>query len=93
MIFFEYFKKYLNKQIKVTLKNDLQLVGILKNVDHFLNMQIDDTVPTASTPGLGESFLCSIRGSSIKFVDLEKNYDLENRITDATYLRFSLDKQ
>lgn len=93
MIFFEYFKKYLNKKVKVTLKNELKLVGILKNVDHFLNMQLVDTMPEVATPGLGKSFLCSVRGSSIKYVDLQKNEDLESRITDATYLRFSLDKK
>lgn len=92
MIFFEYFKKYLNKKVKITLKNDLCLTGILKNVDHFLNMQLQDTIPAIDNPGLGKSFLCSVRGSSVKYVDLERDEDLENRITEATYLRFSLDK-
>ena len=92
MIFSEYFKKYLNRKIKITLKNDLCLVGILKNIDHFLNMQLANTEPVLETHGLGSSFLCSVRGSSVKYVDLEKDKELENRITEATYLRFSLDK-
>ena len=92
MIFFEYFKKYLNKKIKVTLKNDLCLIGFLKNIDHFLNMQLDQTEPKEDTPGLGKSFVCSVRGSSVKYVDLERNEILENRVTEATYLRFGLDK-
>jgi U6 snRNA-associated Sm-like protein LSm2 len=93
MLFFEYFKKYLNKKIKITLKNEMIVSGILKNIDHFLNIQLLDTQFDSPVPALGDSFLCSIRGSSIKYVNLDKNEELEKRITDGTYLRFSIDKK
>lgn len=93
MIFFEYLKTQLNKEVNVSLKNSMVLKGTLMNVDHFLNIQLLRTVPEEETPGLGKMFSCSVRGSSIKYIDLEKDKVLEDRVTDSTYIRFSLDKR
>jgi len=102
MIFLEYFRRHLNKTITVRLKSEIEITGILKNVDHFLNLQIvsaavkpctplRDGVPQRSCP-IQELEVCSIRGSAVKHVDLECNAELERRISDATLLRFGFDK-
>lgn len=92
MLFFEYFRKYVNKKITLYLKNELVITGILKSVDPYLNMQIISPEVSPDCPGLGKISKCSVRGSSIKTVDLEKDIELEARVTDATYLRFGLDR-
>lgn len=92
MIFLEYFKRHLNKTVAVILKNEMKISGILRNVDHFLNLQVKAAKVEHSGPGLQELDLCSIRGSSVKFVELEKDEDLEKRVSAATLLKFSFDK-
>lgn len=89
MIFLEYFKRHLGKATRVILKNEMVITGTLKNVDHFLNLQLRRA--KGEYPGLGKMELCSIRGSSVKYIELERNEELEKRVTDATILKFTLD--
>lgn len=70
----------------------MEVIGLLKNVDHFLNLQLKNAKIKNGILAIQELDLCSIRGSSVKSVELEKNEELEERILDATLLRFSLDK-
>ncbi|ELA42335.1 uncharacterized protein VICG_00735 [Vittaforma corneae ATCC 50505] len=92
MIFLEYFKRHLSKTVTIVLKNEMKITGILNNVDHFLNLQVTAAKIEHDGMGLQKLDLCSIRGSSVKFVELEKNEDLERRVSEATLLRFSFDK-
>lgn len=97
MIFLEYFRRHLNRAITVRLKNEMLVVGVLRNVDHFLNLQMTDAevkyAEGAQACGPLQTLeVCSIRGSSVKYVDLQGDAELERRISDATLLRFSFDK-
>lgn len=92
MLFYEFFRRHLGRPIKITLKNDLALSGTLRSIDPFLNMRIDSIKADDEVHALGSIFVCSIRGSAIKCVDLERTSILDNRLSGATLLKFSLDK-
>ncbi|KAI6761919.1 hypothetical protein HG531_002472 [Fusarium graminearum] len=42
MLFFSFFKTLIDHEVTVELKNDIQLKGILKSVDQYLNIKLDD---------------------------------------------------
>lgn len=92
MLFYEFFKRHLNTPVKITLKNEMVLSGMLKSIDPFLNMKIDNVRVDDGVHGLENISVCSVRGSAIKCVDLEKNPTLDKRLCEATLLKFSLDK-
>lgn len=90
MLFYEYFRKHLNSQVKITLKNDMLFTGTLKSVDVFLNIRIDPKGLPSTNPALKDIEMISFRGSSIKYIDLEANEKLDQRLSQATYLSLAL---
>lgn len=92
MLFYEFFKRHLNTPVKITLKNEMVLSGVLKSIDPFLNMKIDSVKLGNEVHGLGSVSVCSVRGSAIKCVDLDRDPVLDKRLCEATFLKFSLDK-
>lgn len=96
MIFFEYFKTQLNNEVVVNLKNDMSIFGILKNVDPFLNIKIENAIATSNNEfiiidkSISNIQFCSIRGSAIKSVELKKN-GLEDHMVEATRIKCNLD--
>ncbi|KAL4730334.1 U6 snRNA-associated Sm-like protein LSm2 [Fusarium chlamydosporum] len=42
MLFFSFFKTLIDHEVTVELKNDIQLKGVLKSVDQYLNIKLDD---------------------------------------------------
>lgn len=92
MLFYEFFKKHMDQTIRITLKNGLVLSGNLRSIDPFLNMRIDCVEADCKVHALEGMSVCSIRGSAIKCVDLERNPSLDKRLSEATLLKFSLDK-
>ena len=92
MIFYEFLKFHLNKRIDVALKNGMKIAGDLKSVDPFLNIKLSNVGLEPKIVGLKGMDICSVRGSSIKWIDLEKNSLLDAKLSHATLLKFSLDK-
>ena len=41
-MFYSFFKTLVDQEVTVELKNDLSIKGILKSVDQFLNIKLDD---------------------------------------------------
>jgi U6 snRNA-associated Sm-like protein LSm2 len=41
-VFYSFFKTLVDQEVTVELKNDLSIKGILKSVDQFLNIKLDD---------------------------------------------------
>ena len=41
-VFYSFFKTLVDQEVTVELKNDLAIKGILKSVDQFLNIKLDD---------------------------------------------------
>ncbi|KAL4266352.1 snRNP Sm proteins family protein, partial [Pleurotus pulmonarius] len=42
MLIFSVFKTLTDQQVTVELKNDLSITGVLKSVDQFLNIRLDN---------------------------------------------------
>lgn len=42
IVFYSFFKTLVDQEVTVELKNDLAIKGILKSVDQFLNIKLDD---------------------------------------------------
>ena len=42
LVFYSFFKTLVDQEVTVELKNDLAIKGILKSVDQFLNIKLDD---------------------------------------------------
>jgi small nuclear ribonucleoprotein (snRNP)-like protein len=42
VVFYSFFKTLVDQEVTVELKNDLTIKGILKSVDQFLNIKLDD---------------------------------------------------
>lgn len=41
-MFYSFFKTLVDQRVTVELKNDLAITGVLKSVDQFLNIKLDD---------------------------------------------------
>lgn len=41
-LFYSFFKTLVDQRVTVELKNDLAITGVLKSVDQFLNIKLDD---------------------------------------------------
>jgi U6 snRNA-associated Sm-like protein LSm2 len=92
MIFYEFLRTHLGNKIEVSLKNGMNLSGILNSIDPFLNIKLTNTKFEEQNPAIQEMDICSVRGSSIKWMDLQKNPKVDERLSHATILKFSLDK-
>ncbi|ORD94757.1 LSM2 [Enterospora canceri] len=97
MIYFEYFKSQIERQIVVHLKNRMVFRGILRNVDPFLNIKLDsvqiesDNEFISIKNGIKNIKMCSIRGSAIKCIEMDR-IGIEERLTEASRLRYNIDR-
>ncbi|KAI8889250.1 U6 snRNA-associated Sm-like protein LSm2 [Backusella circina FSU 941] len=72
MLFYSFFKTLVDQKVTVELKNDLAITGILKSVDQFLNIKLDDiqVVDEERYPHMISVKNCFIRGSVVRYVQL-----------------------
>ncbi|KAH7269780.1 uncharacterized protein BKA55DRAFT_497115 [Fusarium redolens] len=69
---YSFFKTLIDHEVTVELKNDIQLKGILKSVDQYLNIKLDDiqVVEELKYPHLSSVKNVFIRGSVVRYVHL-----------------------
>ncbi|CAO0796359.1 hypothetical protein V8B55DRAFT_1373974 [Mucor lusitanicus] len=72
MLFYSFFKTLVDQRVTVELKNDLAITGVLKSVDQFLNIKLDDiqVVDEERYPHMASVKNCFIRGSVVRYVQL-----------------------
>ncbi|KAL9067540.1 MAG: hypothetical protein Q9161_006818 [Pseudevernia consocians] len=72
MLFFSFFKTLVDHEVTVELKNDISIKGVLKSVDQFLNIKLDDiqVVEELKYPHLSSVKNVFIRGSVVRYVHL-----------------------
>ncbi|GMM30701.1 Sm-like protein [Martiniozyma asiatica (nom. inval.)] len=72
MLFFSFFKTLVDQEVKVELKNDIQITGTLKSVDQFLNMKLDNvSVDTDRYPHFLAMRNLFLRGSAVRYIHLK----------------------
>ncbi|SCV04017.1 LAMI_0H12772g1_1 [Lachancea mirantina] len=85
MLFFSFFKTLVDQEVTVELKNDIELKGTLKSVDQFLNLKLDNISCSNESryPHLSSVRNIFIRGSTVRYVYLDKNMVDINLLQDA----------
>mmetsp|Transcript_63518 Transcript_63518/g.73867 ORF Transcript_63518/g.73867 Transcript_63518/m.73867 type:complete len:102 (-) Transcript_63518:134-439(-) len=87
MLFYSVFKQLAGKDLtlKVELKNNIEISGILDSVDANLNLQLSSisVADPEKYPQLLSLKNCFIRGSSIRYIHLPKNEVDTELIQDA----------
>jgi small nuclear ribonucleoprotein (snRNP)-like protein len=83
MLFYEYFLTKINTRISLVLKNDIKISATLLHVDPFINLTIGDI--ETDEISLQNMDLCSVRGFSIRTVEIEKD-DSIDRLNDGSRL-------
>lgn len=75
MLFFSFFKTLVDQEVTVELKNDLVVKGILKSVDQYLNLKLDNISSTNETkyPHLTSVKNLFIRGSTVRYIHMDPN--------------------
>ncbi|CAL9728730.1 U6 snRNA-associated Sm-like protein LSm2 [Monosporozyma unispora] len=86
MLFFSFFKTLVDQEVVVQLKNDIEIKGTLQSVDQFLNLKLDNISCTDEIkyPHLSSVRNIFIRGSTVRYVYLNKNMVDTNLLQDAT---------
>ncbi|KAH3901818.1 Sm-like protein LSM2 SCDLUD_001600 [Saccharomycodes ludwigii] len=87
MLFFSLFKTLVDQEVVVELKNGVEIKGVLKSVDQFLNLKLDNLQETSVFKQLPHLYAVRnifIRGSNIRYVYLKKNMIDTNLLQDAT---------
>ncbi|KAI9798975.1 MAG: hypothetical protein M1833_004328 [Piccolia ochrophora] len=86
MLFFSFFKTLVDHEVTVELKNDISIRGILKSVDQFLNIKLDDiqVVEELKYPHLSSVKNIFIRGSVVRYVHLPGSAVDTALLEDAT---------
>ncbi|CAL9734363.1 U6 snRNA-associated Sm-like protein LSm2 [Monosporozyma servazzii] len=86
MLFFSFFKTLVDQEVVVQLKNDIEIKGTLQSVDQFLNLKLDNISCTDEVkyPHLSSVRNIFIRGSTVRYVYLNKNMVDTNLLQDAT---------
>ncbi|KKP02100.1 U6 snRNA-associated Sm-like protein LSm2 [Trichoderma harzianum] len=86
MLFFSFFKTLIDHEVTVELKNDIQLKGILKSVDQYLNIKLDDiqVIEELKYPHLSSVKNVFIRGSVVRYVHLPAASVDTQLLEDAT---------
>lgn len=86
MLIFSVFKTLTDQTVTVELKNDLCITGVLKSVDQFLNIRLDNirVVDEARHPHMMAVKNCFIRGSVVRYVQLPAKAMDINLLEDAT---------
>lgn len=75
----------MDQEVTVELKNDIELKGTLKSVDQFLNLKLDNISCSNESkyPHLTSVRNIFIRGSTVRYVYLNKNMVDTNLLQDA----------
>ncbi|AFM99077.1 small nuclear ribonucleoprotein [Encephalitozoon hellem] len=92
MLFYEFFRSNIGKRIFVMLKAGVYVSGVLSNIDPYLNLSLLEVNILSNHPGLDSISVCSIRGSSIKYVLVDKDSTLLQGVNAGSRLRMILDK-
>ncbi|KAJ4326462.1 U6 snRNA-associated Sm-like protein LSm2 [Fusarium piperis] len=81
-----FFKTLIDHEVTVELKNDIQLKGILKSVDQYLNIKLDDiqVVEELKYPHMSSVKNVFIRGSVVRYVHLPAASVDTQLLEDAT---------
>ncbi|KAI3618666.1 40s ribosomal protein s8 [Moniliophthora roreri] len=85
-LIFSVFKTLTDQQVTVELKNDLSITGVLKSVDQFLNIRLDNikVLDEARHPHMMAVKNCFIRGSVVRYVQLPAEHVDTQLLEDAT---------
>jgi len=86
MLIFSVFKTLTDQQVTVELKNDLCITGVLKSVDQFLNIRLDNisVLDEARHPHMMAVKNCFIRGSVVRYVQIPPSGIDTQLLEDAT---------
>ncbi|KAH9485026.1 U6 snRNA-associated Sm-like protein LSm2 [Psilocybe cubensis] len=86
MLIFSVFKTLTDQQVTVELKNDLSITGVLKSVDQFLNIRLDNIKVADENrhPHMMAVKNCFIRGSVVRYVQLPPEHVDTQLLEDAT---------
>ncbi|KAH6913998.1 hypothetical protein BKA70DRAFT_1420769 [Coprinopsis sp. MPI-PUGE-AT-0042] len=80
------FKTLTDQTVIVELKNDLMITGVLKSVDQFLNIRLDNikVQDEERHPHMMAVKNCFIRGSVVRYVQLPAEHVDTQLLEDAT---------
>lgn len=92
MLFYEFFRSSVGSRVFVMLKAGVYVSGVLESIDPYLNVNLSDAEVLSMHPGLSRVSVCSIRGSSIKYILAERNDELVRGVNAGSRLRMILDK-
>ncbi|KAL2263708.1 hypothetical protein VTK26DRAFT_5564 [Humicola hyalothermophila] len=86
MLFFSFFKTLIDHEVTVELKNDIQIRGVLKSVDQYLNIKLDNiqVLEELKYPHLSAVKNVFIRGSVVRYVHLPASAVDVALLEDAT---------
>lgn len=86
MLDYSFFKTLTNQTVTIELKNDIRIRGILKSVDQYLNIKLDDieVLDLAKYPHLSSVKNMFIRGSVVRYVMLPRSEVDVGLLEDAT---------
>ncbi|CAP67912.1 uncharacterized protein PODANS_1_17870 [Podospora anserina S mat+] len=86
MLFFSFFKTLIDHEVTVELKNDIRIRGVLKSVDQYLNIKLDNiqVVDELKYPHLSAVKNVFIRGSVVRYVHLPSQSVDIDLLEDAT---------
>lgn len=75
MLFFSFFKTLVDQEVTVELKNDIEIKGVLKSVDQYLNLKLAniECVNEGKYPYLMNVKNLFIRGSTVRYVHMNPN--------------------
>ncbi|KAF9785340.1 U6 snRNA-associated Sm-like protein LSm2 [Thelephora terrestris] len=86
MLIFSVFKTLTDQTVIVELKNDLLITGVLKSVDQFLNIRLDNIQISDEVrhPHMIAVKNCFIRGSVVRYVQIPADAVDTQLLEDAT---------
>lgn len=86
MLHYSFFKTLTNQTVTIELKNDIRIRGILKSVDQYLNIKLDDieVLDLVKYPHLSSVKNMFIRGSVVRYVMLPRSEVDVGLLEDAT---------
>ncbi|EEB07379.1 U6 snRNP-associated protein core protein [Schizosaccharomyces japonicus yFS275] len=76
MLFYSFFKTLIDTEVTVELKNDMCIRGVLKSVDQFLNVKLENISVTdvQKYPHLAAVKNLFIRGSVVRYVHMSSSH-------------------
>ncbi|GAA5859540.1 hypothetical protein JCM8547_006869 [Rhodosporidiobolus lusitaniae] len=86
MLIFSVLKTLQDQELTVELKNDMAIRGVLKSVDQFLNIKLDNirVLDEERYPHMVAVRNCFIRGSTVRYVQLPRAAVDTQLLEDAT---------